>query len=320
MRGRGFTLIELLVVIAIIAVLIALLLPAVQAAREGARRSQCVNNLKQFGLGIHNYHSSNDVFPMGASLCYYNYGGGSPCTTWNNWSAHAMMLNYLEQSPLYNAINFNMEGRGSDYASSANSTAYDAKVGLFLCPSDTDAGKINDNCYYASVGPTTNAGSDTPPRPTNPACPNYSSATSGVFAFRLAYGLRDITDGSSNTIAFSEGQAGASLQTVTPGNMIMGAGLSGEERREPQGDGGRVPGRVQNQEEALNQRTDRATARALSRGIGAPAIDKDPRGSEDAIPELDVAKSGLAFFTCRPCRSPRPPGWLAYRCLSTCRS
>ena len=209
MRRRGFTLIELLVVIAIIAVLIALLLPAVQAAREAARRAQCVNNLKQFGLGMHNYHSSNDVFPMGASLCVYNYGGGTPCTTWNNWSAHAMMLNYLEQAPLYNTINFSMEGRGSDYASSANSTAYNAKISLFLCPSDRFAGQVNDNCYYGSIGTTTNGGSDTPPRPTNPTCPNYSSPTSGVFAFRLAYGLRDITDGSSNTIAFSEGQAGS---------------------------------------------------------------------------------------------------------------
>jgi prepilin-type N-terminal cleavage/methylation domain-containing protein/prepilin-type processing-associated H-X9-DG protein len=227
MRRRGFTLIELLVVIAIIAVLIALLLPAVQAAREAARRAQCVNNLKQLGIGIHNYHTSNDVFPMGASLCVYNYGGGSPCTTWNNWSAHAMMLNYLEQSPLYNAINFSMEGRGSDYASAANSTAYNAKISFFLCPSDPNAGHVNDNCYYGSIGATTNGGSDTPPRPTNPTCPNYSSPTSGVFAFRVAYGVRDITDGTSNTIAFSEGQTGATSQKVTAGNMIMGAGLSG---------------------------------------------------------------------------------------------
>ena len=224
---RGFTLIELLVVIAIIAVLIALLLPAVQAAREAARRAQCVNNLKQFGLAMHNYHSSNDVFPMGASLSVYNYGGGSPCTTWNNWSAHAMMLNFLEQSALYNSINFQVEGRGSDTASAMNATAYNAKISVFLCPSDTNGGRVNDNCYYGSVGPTTNAGSDVPPRPTNPTCPNYSSATSGVFAFRLAYGLRDITDGSSNTIAFSEGKAGAGSQLVAPGNMIMGAGLSG---------------------------------------------------------------------------------------------
>jgi prepilin-type N-terminal cleavage/methylation domain-containing protein/prepilin-type processing-associated H-X9-DG protein len=224
---RGFTLIELLVVIAIIAVLIALLLPAVQAAREAARRAQCVNNLKQLGLAMHNYHSSSDVFPMGASLCVYNYGGGIPCTTWNNWSAHALMLNYMEQAPLYNAINFSMEGRGSDYASAANSTAYNAKIAIFLCPSDPNGGRVNDNCYYGSVGPTTNAGGDVPPRPAGGACPNFASPTSGVFAFRLAYGIRDITDGSSNTIAFSEGLAGSSSQTVTPGNMIMGAGLSG---------------------------------------------------------------------------------------------
>ncbi len=193
--SRGFTLIELLVVIAIIAVLIALLLPAVQAAREAARRAQCVNNLKQFGLGMHNYHSTNTVFPMGASLCYYPYGGGTTplCTTWNNWSAQAMMLNFLEMTPLWNSINFMVEGRGSDFASAANSTAYNAKIALFLCPSDTNGGvspcgivELNDNCYYASVGPTTNAGSDTPPRPTNPACPNgYADPTSGVFAFRM---------------------------------------------------------------------------------------------------------------------------------------
>ncbi len=225
--SRGFTLIELLVVIAIIAVLIALLLPAVQAAREAARRAQCVNNLKQFGIAMHNYHSSNDVFPMGASLCYYNYGGGTPCTTWNNWSAHAMMLNYLEQGPLYNAINFSMEGRGSDYASAANSTAYNAKISVFLCPSDIYAGQVNDNCYYGSIGATTNGGSDTPPRPTTPTCPNYQSPTTGVFGFRVAYGIRDITDGSSNTIAFSEGKVGAGSNIVAPGNMIMGAGLSG---------------------------------------------------------------------------------------------
>src|SRR5690242_10666197 len=103
MRRRGFTLIELLVVIAIIAVLIALLLPAVQAAREAARRAQCVNNLKQIGLALHNYHSSNDVFPMGSSknmvdLGKYNVAHGL--------STHAQMLGFMGEMPLYNAINF----------------------------------------------------------------------------------------------------------------------------------------------------------------------------------------------------------------------
>src|SRR3979411_2635614 len=104
-RRSGFTLIELLVVIAIIAVLIALLLPAVQSAREAARRAQCVNNLKQIGLAIHNYHSTHTQFPMGDSL---NVQGGTPAdlALWNSWSAHGLMLGYMEQQPLYNAINF----------------------------------------------------------------------------------------------------------------------------------------------------------------------------------------------------------------------
>src|SRR6185503_6068358 len=96
----GFTLIELLVVIAIIAVLIALLLPAVQAAREAARRSQCVNNLKQIGLALHNYHQTNDKFPQGHSMALQGSGptgGGVGYGGWTEWSAQAELLPYIEQ-------------------------------------------------------------------------------------------------------------------------------------------------------------------------------------------------------------------------------
>ncbi len=161
MRGRcgsrtGFTLIELLVVIAIIAVLIALLLPAVQAAREAARRSQCVNNLKQIGLALHNYHSTNDVFPMGSSMNPLN-GPGDYNLTWSQWSAHSLMLPYLEQAPLYNSANFSWgidPNWGLCWA--FNSTVCNTKVSGFLCPSDGNAGKTQLNSYFASFGTTTN--------------------------------------------------------------------------------------------------------------------------------------------------------------------
>src|SRR5271157_4106999 len=113
-RRRGFTLIELLVVIAIIAVLISLLLPAVQSAREAARRAQCTNNLKQLGLAMHNYVSANDALPP---VCIdQQWGAAQPWLTQphQNWSQHARLLPFMEQGPLYNAINWNFGARWSD--------------------------------------------------------------------------------------------------------------------------------------------------------------------------------------------------------------
>ena len=238
---RGFTLIELLVVIAIIAVLIALLLPAVQSAREAARRAQCTNNLKQIGLALHNYHTSNDVFPLGTSL--------NPADTandpgvWASWSAQALMLGYLEQTPLYNAINFNWGPlatgtRTSDGTGGINTTATHTLINSFVCPSDPYCGggqqNIND---YASCFGTTGLPLYTWSNTGGPPLYNQQpSGSTGMFTFAIPYGVRNCTDGTSNTVAYAEWLVGdgrgTALGGATPpshyrGNMSAGVASVG---------------------------------------------------------------------------------------------
>src|SRR3954454_21844016 len=117
-RRHGFTLIELLVVIAIIGVLVALLLPAVQMAREAARRTQCTNNLKQMGIAMHNHHDTEGTFPYGA----FN----SPQSTWT-----FRVLPYLEQTAIFNALNMTKQ-----WYQAENNTVVGMTISLFLCPSD----------------------------------------------------------------------------------------------------------------------------------------------------------------------------------------
>jgi prepilin-type N-terminal cleavage/methylation domain-containing protein/prepilin-type processing-associated H-X9-DG protein len=126
---RGFTLIELLVVIAIIAVLISLLLPAVQSAREAARRAQCVNNLKQIGLAVHNYISANDVFPWG---CYRQHQASQPTGyPYTSGGSFLPLLPQMEQNQVYNAINFNYNIFGA-----GNTTVTATSLNYLHCPSD----------------------------------------------------------------------------------------------------------------------------------------------------------------------------------------
>ncbi len=227
-RRRGFTLIELLVVISIISVLIGLLLPAVQAAREAARRASCLNNLKQIGLALQNYHTTIDRFPQGHSQAADMPGYSDKMYAGvTEWSAQAEMLQYMEGGSLYNTINFAYCG-GMNYGAQCNGTAWRTVIATFLCPSDGYAGSggapafatnstPNINSYKGSVGTTTlSTYTNTPgyggcpPDPFrlaggNPGCTPFST---GMFAYWVCYGIADCRDGTSMTVLFSESLVG----------------------------------------------------------------------------------------------------------------
>jgi prepilin-type N-terminal cleavage/methylation domain-containing protein len=209
-RRSGFTLVELLVVIAIIGVLVSLLLPAVQSAREAARRMQCSNNLKQFGIAIHNYHDAHKCLPFGKGPSY----PGVP--VYARWSQHAMLLPYLEQTPLYDSIDFNFgpatPGMGGVVnfmpahvnPGEINLAASRSLVAGFICPSDgtpvapewpgqnnyvgNQGGWLCDRSN-AGGGPTDNAPTET---------------QTGVFYFLSQVRMSDVVDGLSQTAFFSE--------------------------------------------------------------------------------------------------------------------
>lgn len=181
--SRAFTLIELLVVIAIIAVLVALLLPAVQQAREAARRTQCRNALKQYGIALHNYHEAHQVFPIG------NVGN-------RFWTFQSMLLPFLDQVALFERCNFNYPGTcfNSNVAAGPTKTAAGISLPIFGCPSDTNSGKVYSDPFTGLIASGNYQG----------VMGTSSTNGTGLLYSNSRTAFRDVVDGTSNTFAMGE--------------------------------------------------------------------------------------------------------------------
>ncbi len=215
-KRTGFTLIELLVVIAIIAVLVALLLPAVQSAREAARRAQCVNNLKQLGLALHNYNDVFSVLPFGKGANYMKTDMNAPM--YARWSTHSQILPQIEQGPLFNSINFafapetpNLGAAGMGFMPAyqnpqrQNMTASNLMVAAFLCPSDATTSGVSPgyNSYVGNEGSWLCDACEATPSTMMPG-----ELPRGPFYNMSSVRLASMTDGTSQTAFFSERRRG----------------------------------------------------------------------------------------------------------------
>ena len=206
---RAFTLIELLVVIAIIAILIALLLPAVQQAREAARRTQCRNNLKQMGLALFNYEATFNVFPIG----YLDTVPGGQANLDGGWSWTSMILPYIDQAPLYNTLTFSTHPYGS-VSTAANRSAMQVIQPAMRCPSDIGPTNRNDNsgnaagngvANHALTNYMGNLGSFNGDACDDSAFPVFAPPrNNGLLVCNSTRRIRDVTDGTSNVIAIGE--------------------------------------------------------------------------------------------------------------------
>jgi len=211
-RRTAFTLIELLVVIAIIAVLIALLLPAVQSAREAARRIQCVNNFKQLGLALQNYHDVNGAFPPASQ--------GGISSVYMNYTGYSFILPYIEQVAAYNTFNFNLNQLSGTtpyygWTLPGNSTGFSLQFSVFLCPSNRTIGEVGSTVGSGSQAYTLepgkvavtdyvfNAGAN------RYIVPGYGETNlMGPIGFNSATRIAEITDGTSNTFIMAEAAGG----------------------------------------------------------------------------------------------------------------
>lgn len=204
-KKNGFTLVELLVVIAIIGILIALLLPAVQQAREAARRIQCTNHLKQLGLAMHNYHDTYQSFPYGqySGQQYEDTSENPNRSTW-----FVAILPFVEQSAMYDAVRPLM---ATSAANTWPANIRNTVVEGFVCPSDPNGGKVGNDGFQGNyvANATSDAIFSSGPTSTGVPLVEVSSTTpyqgmNGLFFVKSSIKFRDITDGTSNTAMFSE--------------------------------------------------------------------------------------------------------------------
>lgn len=244
-QKRGFTLVELLVVIAIIGILVGLLLPAVQAAREAARRMQCSNNLKQIGLAVFNYESAHKKFPPGrmapdwvrggnARTSYTNYNSvndGAGSTDWTGFrSVHIFILPFMEQNNIYNLIDFGaptaVRMTVGGVPSNVNYQAYSNAASLFICPSDPNTGRvISENNYRYNFGgstPFAGARDSGNNDDTTARLGSLSCRGNGAFTMGNALKVGQFPDGLSNTVFFAERNkgSGSDLSAGSPDNRF----------------------------------------------------------------------------------------------------
>jgi prepilin-type N-terminal cleavage/methylation domain-containing protein/prepilin-type processing-associated H-X9-DG protein len=216
-RRHGFTLIELLVVIAVISVLVALLMPAVQQAREAARRAQCRNNLRQLGLALQNYHTTSNVFPPG-----YVSGAPYPATS-NGWGWVAQLLPQLDQGPLFNSINFSLPIEHAQ-----NATAVATVMPFLLCPTDLTGAHVieiadaSNNVLIPRAGILSYAGTVG-----DDSCDTDAFTANGIFYRNSRVRIGDILDGVSNTVIAGE-RAFANVEGAWCGAPQNGIVVAGE--------------------------------------------------------------------------------------------